>query len=80
VAQLPRADHQVIPLGLYVFSRLNLNLIGREAFSLGRLSRPCAWLAILWLVLGIVQGSMPGTVFNGSAEYLDGGEYRSRPP
>ncbi|KLT41810.1 hypothetical protein CC85DRAFT_328672 [Cutaneotrichosporon oleaginosum] len=62
----------IIPLILYVLSRLDLSLIGRETFSLGRLSRPCAWITILWLALGTVQGSMPGTVSNGSAEFFDG--------
>ncbi|KLT41835.1 hypothetical protein CC85DRAFT_292432 [Cutaneotrichosporon oleaginosum] len=61
----------VMPLILYVFSRLDLRLVGRAEFSLGKLSKPFAWVAILWLILGIIQGSLPGTSFNGSFSFVD---------
>ncbi|CAK9782617.1 hypothetical protein CC85DRAFT_284014 [Cutaneotrichosporon oleaginosum] len=61
----------VLPLILYVFSGLDLRYIGRSEFSLGKISKPCACVAIAWLILSLIQGSMPLTEFNGTAMFRE---------
>lgn len=65
----PIVDHQALPLLLYVTSHIDLRYVGRAEFSLGRFSRPIAWVVIAWLTLTTIQGSMPLTMFNGAGMY-----------
>lgn len=66
----------MIPLILYVLSGLDLRYIGRSEFSLGRLTKPCAYISIAWLLLSFIQGCLPLTEFNGSFAYADGREFK----
>lgn len=52
-----------------MFSRLDLRLVGRPEFSLGRFSRPLSCIAICWLVLSTIQGCLPLTEFSGTHAY-----------
>ncbi|GMK58997.1 hypothetical protein CspeluHIS016_0700120 [Cutaneotrichosporon spelunceum] len=48
-----------VPLMLYVLSHLDLRLVGRPEFSLGRFSRPLCYISIVWLSISFIQGCFP---------------------
>ncbi|CAK9785795.1 hypothetical protein CC85DRAFT_303523 [Cutaneotrichosporon oleaginosum] len=51
----------MIPLVLYILSHLDLRLVGRPEFNLGRFSRPLARIAVAWLIVSTIQGLLPLT-------------------
>lgn len=56
----------MLPLFLYVTSHIDLRNAGRAEFSLRGLSKPFAWIVILWLLVSLIQGSFPISNFSGA--------------
>jgi hypothetical protein len=51
---------QTIVLILYVLSDLQPGSMDRSEFSLGRWSKPVACISVVWGILVLIQGSLPG--------------------